>query len=64
MAPDYAFFLLSAHSTGYTPLALTNLLGDLVPPNSATIVASEMVVHDSAGRALPSGATSMLTSTV
>ena len=64
LAPDYAFFLLSAHSTGYTPLALTNLLGDLVPPNSATVVASEMVVLDSAGRALPSGATSMLTSMV
>lgn len=56
LAPDFSFVLLSSHSAGYTPLALTNLLSEICPANTGQISSGEMVVLDSAGRALPSGA--------
>ena len=56
LAPDFSFVLLSSHSAGYTPLALTNLLGDICPSSTGELSSGEMVVLDSAGRALPSGA--------
>ena len=56
LAPDFSFVLLSSHSAGYTPLALTNLLGDICPSRSGELSSGEMVVLDSVGRALPSGA--------
>ena len=60
LADDYAFVLLSSHSNGYTPMALTNLLGDLAGQQKVTFAAEEMIVKDSLGRALPSGATCLL----
>ena len=56
LAPDFSFVLLSSHSAGYTPLALTNLLSEICPANTGQMSSGEMVVLDSAGRALPSGA--------
>jgi 23S rRNA (cytosine1962-C5)-methyltransferase len=63
LAPDFAFVLLSSHSEGYTPMALTNLLAAL-PECSAgagTFSAEEMIVRETSesgepGRPLPSGA--------
>lgn len=61
LADDYAFFLLSSHSTGYTPLALTNLLGEICDLSKGRVVADEMVVVESGagGRPLPSGASAL-----
>jgi 23S rRNA (cytosine1962-C5)-methyltransferase len=56
LAPDFSFVLLSSHSAGYTPLALTNLLSEICPATTGQLSSGEMVVLDSAGRALPSGA--------
>ncbi len=59
LAPDFAFFLLSGHSAGYTPLALVNLLGAIVDVRApdAEITAEEMTVPEAvSGRILPSGA--------
>lgn len=59
LAPDFAFFLLSGHSAGYTPLALVNLMGQILDTKAtdAAIVAEEMTVAEAgSGRILPSGA--------
>ncbi|MBM4250712.1 MAG: SAM-dependent methyltransferase [Deltaproteobacteria bacterium] len=63
LAPDFVFALLSSHSAGYTPLALTNLLGEFAHVKGCQFQAEEMVVVDQSGRALPSGATCLLTTT-
>jgi 23S rRNA (cytosine1962-C5)-methyltransferase len=56
LAPDYAFILLSAHSTGYTPLALRNVLSSIC--DAGEFAAEEMTVTEDGpnGRPLPSGA--------
>lgn len=57
LADDYVFFLLSSHSGGYTPLALTNLVSDVCRPEQGVFEASEMIVAESqSSRVLPSGA--------
>ena len=57
LADDYSFVVLSAHSTGYTPMALRNLVGSICDLNSGTTIAEEMVIKESSGgRLLPSGA--------
>ena len=62
LAEDYVFLLLSGHSAGYTPVALTNMLAAIVDPGSGRFEANEMLVSeetlDSSGfcRQLPSGA--------
>jgi 23S rRNA (cytosine1962-C5)-methyltransferase len=57
LAEDFSFILLSAHSTGYTPMALQNLVGSICDLKSGNAIAEEMVVTESiAGRPLPSGA--------
>ena len=54
---DYLFVLLSAHSAGYTPLALQNLLSDVCPTKRGRFKAAEMVVPEAdSERLLPSGA--------
>ena len=60
IAPDFSFVLLSSHSTGYTPLALKNLLSDFATGKSSQFSAEEMIVTDQSGRALPSGASCLL----
>jgi 23S rRNA (cytosine1962-C5)-methyltransferase len=50
LAPNFRFVLLSSHSAGYTPLSLTNLVGDLWPFSKGgdrQVVAEEMVVYES-----------------
>lgn len=60
LADDYLFFLLSSHSAGYTPLALSNLVSEICSPSSGNLVAEEMIVREqSTGRPLPSGASCM-----
>jgi 23S rRNA (cytosine1962-C5)-methyltransferase len=74
LAPDYSFVLLSCHSSGYTPLALTNLLqGICIEPGE--FLAQEMVLREEPvslqdselpaavqkGRPLPSGASCLFT---
>jgi 23S rRNA (cytosine1962-C5)-methyltransferase len=60
LADDYLFFLLSSHSEGYTPLALTNLVSEICPLGRGEIIADEMVVTEaSSNRPLPSGASCM-----
>jgi 23S rRNA (cytosine1962-C5)-methyltransferase len=56
--PDFSFFLLSSHSTGYTPIAMQNLLGSLLKGVKGRFIAEEMLVDEDGGtgRALPSGA--------
>jgi 23S rRNA (cytosine1962-C5)-methyltransferase len=57
LADDYLFFLLSSHSAGYTPLALTNLVAEICPKSLGEITADEMIVNEKdTGRPLPSGA--------
>lgn len=62
LADDFVFILLSGHSAGYTPVALTNLLADIVDPASGQFDAAEMLVAESGSakggyqRQLPSGA--------
>lgn len=58
LAPDFSFVKLSAHTPGYTPLSLKNLLMDHFGDGSYD--AFEMVITDSSGRQLPSGACSVL----
>lgn len=57
LADDYVFVLLSSHSTGYTPLALVNLLSEICDPKAGSFESEEMVVaEEGSGRVLPSGA--------
>ena len=57
LADDFAFVLLSAHSNGYTPLALENLVQDMVREARGHYEAAEMVIEEvGTGRKLPSGA--------
>ena len=57
---DYLFVLLSCHSNGYTPMALQNLLSDVVDTKQGLLETREMTIpeQDSA-RALPSGASAL-----
>jgi 23S rRNA (cytosine1962-C5)-methyltransferase len=55
LAEDFSFVLLSAHSQGYTPLALENLLRDW-RLTDVRFESKEMVVEDESGRPLPAGA--------
>jgi 23S rRNA (cytosine1962-C5)-methyltransferase len=60
LADDYLFILLSCHSNGYTPIALQNLLLDVVDGKSGEFDIREMLVHEiDSGRALPSGASAL-----
>ncbi len=57
LADNFKFVLLSSHSTGYTPIALQNLLSAVVDVGSGTFFSNEMVVSHQSGKALlPSGA--------
>jgi len=54
--PDFRFVLLSAHSQGYTPIALENLLRDIIPHDvKGSYDAGEMMIASDT-RPLPSGA--------
>ena len=66
--PSLAFVLLSSHSHGYTPIALTNLIGSTFAGFQGNFLAREMVIkelhEDAKGnmlleRQLPSGASSL-----
>ena len=59
LAKDYRFVLLSAHSANHTPLALKNLLMDMVGDARGSFTAEEMIIREESGRALPSGAYAM-----
>ena len=53
----FLFFLLSSHSPGYTPIALTNILRQtLGERGEGRYDAAEMLIMDSTNKALPSGA--------
>ncbi len=56
LAPDAYFVLYSCHTPGFTPLVLHNQLIELVHDRKGTIESGEMVIPDSQGRSLPSGA--------
>jgi len=57
LADDFSFILLSAHSTGYTPMALTNLVESVADLKTGTVIAEEMVIKEvESSRLLPSGA--------
>ncbi|MCX6124411.1 MAG: class I SAM-dependent methyltransferase [Proteobacteria bacterium] len=57
LADDHLFILLSSHSAGYTPIALKNLIMNIVNLDKAKFEAHEMLVQEhETGRALPSGA--------
>jgi len=61
LAPDWSFVLLSAHSQGYTPIALENILRRLMHDARATFTSEEMIVRAKAGDvALPSGAACLM----
>ncbi len=53
LASDAQFFLLTSHSPGFTPLALSNLIE---PPADSIVASGEMVCLDRQQRPLPSGA--------
>ena len=50
------FVLLSCHSPGFTPLVLQNLLAELMKGKRGVLSNGEMVIQESSGRLLPSGA--------
>lgn len=56
LAPDALFVLYSCHTPGFTPLVLQNQLADLVSGRGGKIESDEMMVAESGGRQLPSGA--------
>lgn len=57
MAKDWSFILLSAHSPGYTPQALKNILLQTFKNFDGTIIAEEMLIESNATPiVLPSGA--------
>lgn len=57
---DYLFVLLSCHSNGYTPMALQNLLSDIVDTKQGILETREMTIAEQdSGRALPSGASAL-----
>jgi 23S rRNA (cytosine1962-C5)-methyltransferase len=63
LADDYLFVMLSSHSNGYTPMALQNLLHDVVEKNKGEFDIHEMVVlEQNSGRVLPSGASALFVS--
>ena len=51
-----SFVLLSAHSSGYSPLAQENLLKHFFSPQHTKFVSGEMVIFPQEGKGLPSGA--------
>jgi 23S rRNA (cytosine1962-C5)-methyltransferase len=62
LADDYLFILLSCHSNGYTPMALQNLLLDVVDQDLGAFDIREMVIAEQdSGRVLPSGASALFT---
>jgi 23S rRNA (cytosine1962-C5)-methyltransferase len=56
LARDALFVLYSCHTPGFTPLVLENQLEAIVNLSKGKIESGEMVVADSNGRLLPSGA--------
>lgn len=57
LADDFSFILLSSHSTGYTPLAMRNLLTESLPLSGGEFLLEEMVIPEyGSERVLPSGA--------
>ena len=60
LADDFLFILLSCHSNGYTPMALQNLLLDVVDAKAGTFDIREMIIAEQeSGRVLPSGASAL-----
>lgn len=57
MAPDFAFLLLSAHSPGYSPVSLENLVRQVT--KGGQMESGEMLIHDQNRKPLPSGAYSL-----
>jgi 23S rRNA (cytosine1962-C5)-methyltransferase len=53
---DFAFLQLSAHSQGYTPIAMENILGSYLEGRGGIFSSMEMTVKDDSSRLLPSGA--------
>lgn len=53
---DFSFIQLSAHSQGYTPIAMQNILEFYLGKKGGHFKAMEMTVLDEAKRPLPSGA--------
>jgi 23S rRNA (cytosine1962-C5)-methyltransferase len=59
LAPDFAYILLSAHSPGYSPISIQNVLQKICDPKKGKFVPEEMVIEDKdRKRPLPSGACS------
>jgi 23S rRNA (cytosine1962-C5)-methyltransferase len=56
MDKDFAFLQLSAHSQGYTPIAMQNILSGSMSHLKGHCFSHEMVVVDEQNRPLPSGA--------
>jgi 23S rRNA (cytosine1962-C5)-methyltransferase len=56
LAEDALFVLYSCHTPGFTPLVLQNQLAALVDTHGGKIESDEMMVAESGGRPLPSGA--------
>jgi 23S rRNA (cytosine1962-C5)-methyltransferase len=56
MDKDFAFLQLSAHSQGYTPIAMQNILSGSMSHLKGHCLSHEMVVVDEQNRPLPSGA--------
>lgn len=50
------FILLSCHSPGFTPLVLQNLLAEMMKGYSGVLSCGEMVIPETTGKLLPSGA--------
>ena len=65
LSPNPRFVLLSAHTPGFTALALENLLADMMRGFGGTLSSLEMTIPEADGsRRLPSGAMARWTATI
>ena len=56
LADDALFVLYSCHTPGFTPIAMSNQLAEVVAGRRGALESGEMTIADSGGRLLPSGA--------
>ncbi len=55
LAPNALFVLYSCHTPGFTPITMSNQLGEMVSSLRGQMECGEMTVEESKGRLLPSG---------
>ena len=55
LARDALFVLYSCHTPGFTPITMSNQLGEIVSDRAGSVETGEMTIAEQGGRLLPSG---------